>query len=85
MDLREQKFGIEYEFTGMCRREAAEILSEFFSTTYYYAGGTYDIYKIMDNQNRCWKIVSDSSIEAYDSDGVSAYSDYQCELVTPIC
>ncbi|WP_124098211.1 amidoligase family protein [Ruminococcus sp. Marseille-P6503] len=85
MDLREQKFGMEYEFTGICREEAAEILAGFFNSRYYYAGGTYDTYKIMDNQNRCWKIVYDGSIDAYNSDGDYEDSEYKCELVTPVC
>ncbi len=85
MDLKEQKFGVEYEFTGICREDAASIMADFFRDDYNYVGGAYDTYKVTDDQNRIWKIVYDSSIDAYDSDGDYADSEYKCELVTPIC
>lgn len=85
MDLRDQKFGLEYEFTGIKRREAAEIVSEYYGGQYHHAGGAYDTYRIMDDQGRNWKIVRDSSISAYNSYGGEANADYKCELVTPIC
>lgn len=85
MDLREQKFGVEYEFTGICREDAAAIMADFFGSDYDHIGGSYDTYQVRDDHNRIWKIVYDGSIDAYDSYGNYADPNYKCELVTPIC
>ena len=88
MDLREQKFGIEIEMTGITRYRAADVLAEYFNSDVNYIGGTYDTYNIRDHTNRDWKIVSDASIHCQrkvDGRKMSASRDYSVELVSPIC
>ena len=77
--MKTQRFGIEVEFTGMTRLNAARIIAKHFETIEQYAGGVYNEYHIKDATNRTWKIVSDSSIVATGS------SDTKCEMVSPIC
>ena len=77
--MKTQRFGIEIEFTGMTRLNAARVVAKYFGTTERYAGGTYDEYHINDTTNRVWKIVSDSSIVP-----TGGYST-RCEMVSPIC
>ena len=77
--MKNQKFGIEIEFTGMSRCEAARVVAQYLQTHERYDGGIYDEYSIIDNQGRKWKVVSDSSIIC------SGTSKTQCELVSPIC
>ncbi len=86
--MKTQRFGIEIEFTGITRKEAAEcIKKQMNSMVMNYMGGSYGTYHVMDNLGRTWKIVSDSSIEAQKKSGkevVSADRDYSVELVSPI-
>lgn len=42
MDMREQKFGIEVELTGITRCKAATIAGKLFGSTYERTYGTYD-------------------------------------------
>ena len=77
--MKTQRFGIEIEFTGMTRLNAARIIAKYFGTTEQYAGGVYDEYHIYDITNRKWKIVSDSSIVA------TGGNTTKCEMVSPIC
>ena len=39
MDMREQKFGIEIELTGLTRQKAAEVISKYLGNSYQYDGG----------------------------------------------
>lgn len=64
MDMREQKFGIEIEMTGITRQRAAEVMAAYFSSTASYDGGSYKEYSIRDAAGRRWKVMYDSSIEA---------------------
>lgn len=77
--MKNQKFGIEIEFTGMTRLQAARVIAKQLGTAERYDGGTYDAYSIVDNINRKWKVVSDASIQ--DTGGYNT----RCELVSPIC
>ena len=36
MDLREQRFGIEIEMTGLTRARAAEVIAEYFNSEVLY-------------------------------------------------
>lgn len=85
MDMRQQHFGIEIEFTGMTRATAAKTIAQHFGTTACYEGGTYKAYTVRDNEGRRWKIAYDSSIRAEHKDGGYASDDYKCEFVSPIC
>ena len=64
MDLREQRFGIEIEMTGITREKAAEVTAEYFGTRTHYVGTYYDTYAAIDSQGRQWKFMSDASITA---------------------
>ena len=64
MDLREQRFGIEIEMTGITREKAAEVTAEYFGTQTHYLGTYYDTYAAIDPLGRQWKFMSDSSITA---------------------
>ena len=64
MDLREQRFGIEIEMTGITREKAAEVTAEYFGTQTHYVGTYYDTYAAIDSQGRQWKFMSDASITA---------------------
>ena len=86
--MRTQRFGIEIEFTGITRKEAAEcIKKQMNSMVMNYIGGSYNTYHVMDSLGRTWKIVSDSSIDAEKKSGkeiISADRNYEVELVSPI-
>lgn len=86
--MKTQRFGIEIEFTGITREEAAKRLqTQLQSTASNYVGGTYDAYHILDQQGRTWKVVADSSIDAQKLIKRTRYcagSEYKVELVSPI-
>jgi len=79
--IKKQFFGLELEFTGISRKEAAEVIANYFGTPVRhkpYEG--YDTRKIEDLSGRDWKIVSDGSIK--DKNGMPA-GEKACEMVTP--
>lgn len=89
MDMKDQRFGIEIEFTGITRAEAARAAARYFGTR---AGDSRhygrDAYNVLDSQNRTWRFVSDASIVAQRKEGnrrVEAGAEYKVELVSPIC
>jgi hypothetical protein len=89
MDIKDQRFGIEIEFTGITRAEAAEAASRYFGTrvrdSRHY---NRDAYNVLDGQNRTWRFISDSSIVAQRKERgrlVGAGEEYRVELVSPIC
>ena len=89
MDMKDQRYGIEVEFTGITRQRAAQGAAEYFGTQ---AGNSrhysLNAYNVLDGQNRTWRFISDASIVAQKKEGrrtVSADSDYRVELVSPIC
>lgn len=87
-DMREQRWGLELEFTGITRRRAAEVLSEQLGNQLRYDGGFYDKYSVEDGGGRKWTLMSDGSIECQKKDGdrhIEANNEYSVELVTPIC
>ena len=88
MDMKEQRFGIEIEMTGLSRERAAQVLSEYFNRSLSQDGGYYGVFSVLDNQNRRWKVMSDGSITTQKKEGrgiVSADNSYSVELVSPIC
>lgn len=85
MDMRDQKFGIEIEMTGITRKIAASVIAAYFSKQAQHVGGAYDEYMVRDTSNRKWKVVSDSSIIAQRKDGGYADREYKVEFVSPIC
>lgn len=88
MDMKEQRFGIEIEMTGITRKAAADIAAAYFGTTTNFDGTYYNTYSALDSQGRKWKFMSDSSISAQKKSGrqiVTASDDYKTEMVSPIC
>ena len=88
MELKEQRFGIEIEMTGITREEAARVTAAYFGTESSYVGMGYDTYAALDGQGRQWKFMSDGSITAERKAGgqrVRADSAYKTEMVSPIC
>ena len=81
------KFGIEIEFTGITRQEAAEVVSKYFDCEYYRTHDYYDSYIAKTSDGREWKLMYDSSITCRKREGRRsrpAGSEYACELVSPI-
>lgn len=83
--MKEQKFGVEIELTGITRAKAADVIAEYFGTTKSYDGGAYRAYSVKDRQGRTWKAMRDRSIDARTKDGLVASEEYQTEIVTPVC
>jgi len=84
VDMKEQRFGIEIEMTGLSRQKAAQVLSEYFGRPVRNDGGFYDEYSVLDSQGRRWKVMSDASINEESRRG-AADKTYRVELVSPIC
>lgn len=86
--MRDLRYGIEIEMTGLSRGKAAETLAGFFGTRAEHTGGGYDAYAVRDAQDRVWKLVSDGSIQTQKKvrgQTVAADSTYSVELVSPVC
>ena len=87
IDMKDQCFGVEVEFTGITREQAATALARYFGTLSFHRGGAYDTWIIRDTENKEWKLVSDSSIrgERKTPDGYEATGDrhYWVEMVSP--
>ena len=86
--MRDLRYGIEIEMTGLSRGKAAETLAGFLGTRAEHTGGGYDAYAMRDAQGRVWKIVSDGSIQTQKKvrgQTVAADSTYSVELVSPVC
>ena len=54
--MRDLRYGIEIEMTGLSRGKAAETLAVFFGTRAEHTGGGYDAYAVRDAQGRVWKL-----------------------------
>jgi hypothetical protein len=80
----ETRFGIEVEFTGITREEAAEAVAKVVKGT---VRGSVN-YEVLAQDGRIWRIVSDGSIETQRRNSnrivFTNDSDYSCELVSPI-
>ena len=81
----ETNFGIEIEFTGITRKEAAEAVAKVVNGRVAVSGGAVEV---IAADGRKWKLVYDSSVSARRKMGnritVVHNQDYQCELVSPI-
>lgn len=81
------KFGIEIEFTGITRSEAARVTAEYLGGTVSESHDYYDTKKVTAPDGRVWKFMSDASIDCHRKDGqqkVSADKSYSVELVSPV-
>lgn len=81
--LKNQKFGIEIEFTGITRRKAGGIVARALGVSIPNEDSTvYKTRTIVDTQGRKWKIMRDASIVPVKPTG-PASDEYRCEFVTP--
>lgn len=81
------RFGIEIEFTGITRTQAAKVAAEYLGGTASAASDFYDTQKVTAPDGRVWKFMSDASITCQKKERgqrVSASKDYSVELVSPI-
>ena len=80
----ETKFGIEIEFSGITRKDAAEIVAK--AVNGRISGGSG--YEIHAADGRIWKVVYDASVGAYRKQNgrvtATPNDDYRCELVSPV-
>ena len=61
--LKNQKFGVEIEFTGITRRKAAGIVAKVLGCTVGSSeGAPYFTRTMIDSEGRGWKVMRDSSI-----------------------
>ncbi len=85
--LKQQKFGVENEMTGITRKQAAGVISDLFESIPRYVGGGYDAWEVKDREGKAWKLMSDASIRCERVTGKnaseSAGRDYAVELVSP--
>ena len=82
-----KNFGIEIEFTGITRNEAAKVAAEYLNGTVTNTSDYYDTKKITTADGRVWKIMSDGSISCQKRQGRqkgAATREYSVELVSPI-
>lgn len=71
--MKEQTIGVEIEFTGITRLDAAKVIARHFGTTIQ----SDRTWTVKDNKRRVWKVAVDSSVRIENGGGA-------CELVTPI-
>lgn len=82
--LKNQKFGVEVEFTGITREMAANAVREVVGGTI--SGPRNDCYRtrvIKDSHRRQWKVMRDSSITPKMNVGSANTDEYRVEFVTP--
>ena len=82
-----RKFGVEVEFTGITRKQAAETAAVYLNTTAAYAGGYYETYEVRAPDGKVWKFMYDGSIHCQRKENrrlISTDSQYSVEMVTPI-
>lgn len=81
------KFGIEIEFTGITRGDAAKAAAEYLGGTVTNTADYYDTKKVIAPDGMVWKFMSDGSISCQKKQGrkkVAANREYSVELVSPI-
>jgi len=86
--LRNLRFGIEIELTGITREKASKIVAEYLGGESRFEGGYYGVYTASDRQGRRWKFTSDGSIHTQKKERgrlVNADNSYSTEFVSPIC
>ena len=83
--MKNQRFGVEIEMTGITRATAAKVIAGHFHTTATHVGGGYDTYTVRGEDGRQWNLVRDQSIDRRNSRGYTDRHEYSVEMVTPIC
>lgn len=82
-----ERFGIEVEFTGITRAQAAKVAVEFLGGRVDSGWDAYNTQKVIAPDGRTWKIMKDGSItnqKKVHGQVVGANSEYSVELVSPI-
>ena len=82
--IKNRRFGIEIEMTGITRCSAAKAIRDVLGGSVEHIGGSYDKYKIYDEDGRAWSIMSDASIEPYKKNGDRASDLYKVEMNSPV-
>ena len=81
------RFGIEIEFTGLTKDDAAGIAQQYLGGSVVHRGGPLDTYVVTAPDGREWKFVYDSSIRCQKKENgrtMPAKSKYAVEMVSPI-
>ena len=81
------KFGIEVEFTGITREEAAGAAAGYLGGSARYSGGYYEAYEVAAPDGRVWKFMYDGSIKCQKKKNrriIGADSSYSVEMVSPV-
>ena len=83
--LKNQKFGVEIEFTGITREMAAKAVAEVLGVENIMGpvNNCYHTRIIKDRQRREWKVMRDSSIMPIRNVGNEYGDEYRVEFVTP--
>jgi len=87
-DMRDQRWGLELEMTGLSRYDAAKVMAAHFGNPVSSEDGYYNKYSVEDNTGRSWTVMSDGSLNCQRKESgrtISANDTYSVELVTPIC
>lgn len=82
-----RRFGVEVEFTGITRREAADVAAAYLGTTVVYVGGYYETYEVRAPDGRIWKFMYDGSLKCQrkeDGRTIETNTKFSVEMVTPI-
>ncbi|MCX7749176.1 MAG: amidoligase family protein [Clostridia bacterium] len=85
--MKNTRFGIEIEFTGITRAKAAEAVGKFLNGTIQCTNNSYDCRKITAPDGRVWQVMSDASVRPETKENgrtQSAGDTYKVELVSPI-
>ena len=85
--MLETRFGIEVEFTGIPRAQAAKVAAEFLGGRIESGNDYYNTQKVIAPDGRVWKFMSDGSIRTQKKERgriVEAGREYSVELVSPI-
>ena len=85
--MLETRFGIEVEFTGITRTQAAKVAAEFLGGRIESGNDYYNTQKVIAPDGRVWKFMSDGSIRTQKKERgriVEAGREYSVELVSPI-
>ena len=81
------RFGIEIEFTGITREQAANVAAAYLAGEVNRMHDHLDAYAVTASDGRVWRFVSDSSISCQQREHghrISTASIYSVELVSPI-
>ena len=83
--IKNQKFGIEVEMTGITKKRAQRVVAKALNSTNTGREHHYDNHYVIDNNERMWKCEHDGSIRTTHSDGTPTGSRlFSVELVSPI-